>query len=314
MAGRTARHKIGSQAAKMAETLHIYLLEPMRSRAEAKEINVFNKMAEALPGWKLRFHEDNAAERLAAPGRGYGLFHMQEPPVPTILCLRRAYHYPFWRIEKTNERWHFDVANATFDPASVAQDRAAAFFARWRPRIFRDGPVARDGFAFLPLQGRLRQHRSFQSQSPVEMIETWLRNRPGVPAKATLHPKELYDDADYQALQALEDRFPDFKLVTEDAKDLLARCDVVVTQNSAVALTGFFAQKPAVLFAGSDFHHIAASVPRDGLAAALQQRPDPDFAAYLFWFFQRQSINASAANAVEKIRARFKAHGFPVSS
>lgn len=296
----------------MAKTLHIYLEEPMRTRAEAGEINLFNKMAQALAGWNLRYHEDTEAERLAAPGRGYGLFHMHEPPVPTILCLRRTYHYPFWRIERTNERWNFDVARARFDAAQVPPERVAAFDARWRPRIFRDGPVHRRGFVFMPLQGRLAEQRSFQSQSPLQMIETCCKAWPDRPVRATLHPKETCSAADHQALSALADRFAHFQLVQADAKDLLADCDLVVTQNSAVALTGFFARKPAVLFAGSDFHHIAASVPREGLKSALIPRPDPDFAAYLFWFFQRQSINAGAANAVEKIRARFAALGFPL--
>lgn len=120
----------------MPETLHIYLHEPLRSRAETGEINFFNKMAAALPGWTLRYHEDTEAQRLAAPLRGYGLFHMQEPPVSTILCLRRAYHYPFWRIEATNERWHFDVAKAAFDPADVPTDQAERFLTVGAPRSF----------------------------------------------------------------------------------------------------------------------------------------------------------------------------------
>jgi hypothetical protein len=296
----------------LPETLHIYLHEPLRSRAEAGEINFFNKMAAALPGWTLRYHEDTEAQRLAAPLRGYGLFHMQEPPVSTILCLRRAYHYPFWRIEATNERWHFDVAKAAFDPADVPMDQAERFFTRWRPKIFRDGPTSRDGFVFMPLQGRLQLHRSFQSQSPIDMIRTVLALWPDRPIKATLHPKEEYSDEDHRILARIEAESPAFQLIQGDAKDLLATCDLVVTQNSSVALTGYFAQKPAILFAGADFHHIAASVWRDGPAAVRQVPTDPDFIAYLWWFFQRQSINAGAADAEERIRERLARHGFPV--
>ena len=253
------------------------------------------------------------AQRLAAPLRGYGLFHMQEPPVPTILCLRRAYHYPFWRIEATNERWHFDVAKAAFDPDCVPMDQAKRFYDRWRPKIFRDGPTSRDGFVFVPLQGRLQQHRSFQSQSPLDMIRTTLAAFPDRQVKATLHPKEDYTDEDRRLLAQIAAEHPAFHLVQADAKDLLATCDLVVTQNSSVALTGYFAQKPAILFAGVDFHHIAASVWRDGQEAALTPRPDPDFIAYLWWFFQRQSINAGGPDAPDRIRARLKRHGFPVS-
>lgn len=296
----------------MAETLHIYLLEPMRSRAEAREINIFNKIENALGDWSLKFHEDTEDERRAAAGRGFGLFHMREPTADHILCLRRAYHYPFWRIEKTNERWNFDVAKARFDAHRIPFDRAIEFYQKWRPRVFGEGTVSREGFVFMPLQGRLLEHRSFQSQSPVEMIETVLARKPKAQIRATLHPKEIYSEPEIEALDKLSQKFPRFQRISADSKNLLAECDLVITQNSSVALTGYFAQKPAVLFAGSDFHHIAASVPRDGIDQALAERPDPDFIAYLFWFFQRQSINAGAANAEEKLRSRFAAHGFPV--
>lgn len=312
MATRGRRHKVNTQGNDVPETLHIYLHEPLRSRAAGQEINFFNKLAAALPGWSLRYHEDTEENLLSAPARGYGLFHMQEPPVPTILCLRRAYHYPFWRIEATNERWHFDVAKAAFDPAEVPMDMATRFYSRWRPKVFGVGPTTRDGFVFMPLQGRLQQHRSFQSQSPMDMIRTLLAAWPGRPVRATLHPKEDYLDDDRHILAGIADKHPAFQLVQADAKDLLATCDLVVTQNSSVALTGYFAQKPALLFAGVDFHHIAASVWRDGLTAALAPRPDPDFVAYLWWFFQRQSINAGAPDAEDRIRDRFVRHGFPV--
>lgn len=312
MAVQQRSHKINWLDDPMAETLHIYLHEPLRSRAAAGEINFFRKLADALPDWTLTFHEDTEAERLAAPSRGYGLFHMQEPLTPTILCLRRAYHYPFWRIEATNERWHFDVARTIFDPSEVPRVQAMNFFDRWKPKIFRNGPTTLDGFIFVPLQGRLQLHRSFQSQSPVAMMEAILKTWPNRPVLATLHPKESYSHEDRAALDALGKANPNFRIVTADAKDLLASCDLVVTQNSSVALTGFFAEKPAILFAGSDFHHIAASVPRDGLVTALMPRPAPDYVSYLWWFFHRHSINAGAADAEIKIRARLVRHGFPV--
>lgn len=298
----------------MGETLHIHLHSPLRENAEAGQINIFNRIAAALPGWHLVYRPDTEAERLMALARGgYTLFHMHEPPHPRILCLRRAYHYPFWRIEATNERWRFDVAQAAFDPAAVPPREAQGFLRRWRPKVFRDGPVTRDGFAFVPLQGRLRDHRSFQSMSPVAMIEATLDHWRG-PVRATLHPKEVYDAADRAALDAIAARHSRFAVVQADARDLLAGCDIVVTQNSSVALTGFFAAKPAVLFAGIDFHHIAGSVPRDGLEAAFDRAlgPEPDYAAYLWWFFKAQAINGGAPEAEAQIVARLRRHGWPI--
>ncbi len=309
MAVQDAPHKTG---VTVARTLHIYLHSPWREQAEAGSVNFFERLRAALPDWRLAFHPDTEAERLLAIGRGYGLFHMQEPVGDRILCLRRAYHFPFWRIEATNERWHFDVAKTAFDAAEVPADQAAAFHARWQPRIFRDGPVARDGFVFIPLQGRISDHRSFQSSSPLAMIETVLA-QDARPIRATLHPKESYSPADLAALDDLARRFPRFAVVQADAKDLLAGCDYVVTQNSGVALTGYFAGKQAVLFAGSDFHHIAGSVPRDGVDAAFAQAtgPAPDFAAYLWWFFKRHAINGGAPECEAQIRARLSRHGWP---
>ncbi len=310
MAVQDAPHKKGTH---LGPVLHIYLHSPWREQAAAGGVNFFERLRAALPHWRLEFHPDTESERLQAIGRGYGLFHMQEPVGGRILCLRKAYHFPFWRIEATNERWHFDVAKAEFDPAEVTADQAAAFHTRWRPKIFRDGPVTKDGFVFIPLQGRIRDHRSFQSASPLAMIETVLK-QDARPIRATLHPKESYSPADLAALDDLTARFPRFAVVQADTKDLLAGCDYVVTQNSGVALTGYFAGKQAVLFAGSDFHHIAGSVPRDGVATAFARAkgPAPDFAAYLWWFFKRHAINGGAPECEAQIKARLLRHGWPV--
>ncbi len=296
----------------MKRTLHIYLHSPLRGNAEAGRVNIFNRMQSALPDWWMVFVPDTEAERLRAATRDHNLFHMVEPNGANTLCLRRAYYYPFWRIEATNERWNFDVAKASFDPAQVPPDAARAFLERWRPKIFRAGPVSREGFIYVPLQGRISDHRSFQSMSPLAMIETVLQQDDRRQVRATLHPNEIYSGQDIAALSNLQHRFPRFQLVQLDAKDLLGACDYVVTQNSSVALTGYFAGKGAVLFAGIDFHHIAGSVKRDGVAAAFEttRHPLPDFAAYLWWFFKAHCINGGSPEAEEQISARLRRHGW----
>ena len=113
--------------------------------------------------------------------------------------------------------------------------------------------------------------------------------------------------AELDALRGIEG----FELTDRPSMELLAGCDYVVTENSAMALTGFFAEKPAVLFARIDFHHIAASVPRDGMAA-FDPQPKPPFAAYLKWFFRRNAITSWADDAVDRIRVRFRNHGWPM--
>lgn len=300
------------------EKLHFYLPEPMRSDAARGEVNVINRILAALPGWKAVWHPDTPSERLRAPGReGYGLWHMQTAPDPRGLCLRRAYWYPFWTLDRHNERWLTDTAQAVYDPATVDPEAARTFYRRWRRKLLGEGKPQRAGFVFVPLQGRLFEHRSFQAASPLAMIEAVLDHDPR-PVRVTLHPhpKEPYTEAERRAVAALVTRHPRLTLDTAPSEALLMACDLVVTQNSSTALTGFFAGKPAVLFAGTDFHHIAGSVPRDGLGAAFEKArgPMPDPARYLYWFLQMQAINAGATDAEARIRARLAALGWPVPS
>ena len=186
----------------MRETLHIYLHEPWRTAAEAGEVNLFNRMARALPDWRLRFHADSEGERARAAARGFGLFHMHEPTAPTVLCLRRAYAYPFWRIEATNERWNFDVARADFDPATVPE--AARFHAAWRQRLLPGVGSRPEGFLFMPLQGILLRRRSFQSMSPVAMIEAVLAADPRHESAANEMGQTLQLRGRYEAANGLD--------------------------------------------------------------------------------------------------------------
>jgi hypothetical protein len=301
----------------MAEVLHLYLPSPMREDAEAGKVNIINLIGNVVgrAGWRLAFHADTEAEREKAPNRsGYALFHMTEPFGARCLTLRRAYFYPFWQIEATAGRGRFDVARKSFEPGTVEPAQAKAFVRRWRPKLLGDRRITSENFVFMPLQGRLSEHRSFQAMSPLDMIAATLEALPRHRIVATLHPKESYSDADLVALDKLSQAHHRFRLASEAGEDLLSRCKYVVTQNSALALTGFFAEKPAVLFAEIDFHHIAGSVPKLGLAPAFDRlgAQSPDFAAYLFWFFRLNCINGGAPEAEGQILARLRAHDWPL--
>lgn len=292
--------------------LHLYLPAHLRRDQLAGQVNILARLIEALPDWQLHHHPE--AEGAAPPPRpGFTLTHMQEPVGPRNLCLRRTYFYPFWRIEPTNARWDYAVTRATPDYSRIPPQRARNFHQRLRDRVLEGRVVTREGFVFMPLQGRLTEHRSFQSMSPLDMIRATLDTQP-LPVKATLHPSETYGAADHAALAALA-RHPRFQLVQAGAADLIARCDHVVSQNSAVALQAMIAGKGAVLFAGIDFHHPAGSVPRDGLARAFEigrNRPR-QMTEYLWWFFRDRAIDAQSDQAAAQIRALLAAQGWPVA-
>ena len=279
---------------------------------------IFTRLATAFDsaGFQVEPMVDSEAARLQAVASiDHAIFQMVEPPNRRTLCLRRAYHYPFWRLESTNERWRFDVALASYNPTDIDPVAAKPFTDRWRKKLTEGRIATREGFIFIPLQGRLRDHRSFQSQSPLQMIETTLAKDAKRPVVATLHPGETYTPEELSALQSLARRVPRFQLAASSA-GLLEACDYVVTENSSMALTGYLFGKRPVLFAGSDFHHIAASVPQIGVAEAfrLVQEPLPDPALYLFWFWQMQSMNAGRDDITAQILARAARHGWPVST
>lgn len=236
------------------------------------------------------------------------LWHMRAPDdAVDALIFRRTYHYPFWHIEAEPERWRWPVALDRFAPPDpgLADD----FAARLRRRIWPRAPISRGAELLVPLQGRIRQCRSFQTMAPVAMLAAI--GQTGRRAAITLHPREILDDADRAALEALLVRYPGLRLAG-DSRALLPQCLGVVTMNSAVAFDGYILGKPAVLFAQVDFHHIALKAADLGACAALDALPGhrPDFAGYLHWFLG-QAIDAMAPDAEAQIRRALIRCGWP---
>lgn len=299
-----------------ARVLRFYLDPGLRRSAEAGQHNFIGKIASVAEaaGFRVEYRADSARNRAVSALRpGYAMFHMAPPTNDRGLTFRRAYHYPFWGIEPTAERWHWHVARTPFDPATVDRAGADRFAAFWRKRLFPGLGTSDDGFVYVPLQGRLLDHRSFQSMRPLEMIETVLEcdTRPVV---ATLHPKETYTTAERTALSALAERHPRLTVEMGQMERYLPACSYVATQNSSAAFNGFFFEKPAILFGQVDFHHIAANVPALGVDGAFHALPGlhPDYAGYLWWFWQKMSINAGRPDAGEKIAAALRRAGWPI--
>lgn len=302
-----------------ARILTFYLHDSLRRRAEAGRHNFINKLCNVVreAGFSVAFTGPKQEQLTLSVSRpGYAMFHMADPFHDRALTMRKVYEYPFWAIETTAKRWDWQVARSSFPAEKADRKEAQRFYKFWQNRQF--GPAAaqvkKQGFVYVPLQGRLLQHRSFQCCSPLRMVEQVLEQDRTRPVVATLHPKETYSAEELAALEQLEKRFPRLTVRIGGMAGLLAGCDYVVTQNSSAAFFGYFFAKPAVLFGQIDFHHIAANVIQDGAAAALEMGPhlQPDFAGYVHWFWQQMSINGGLDTAEEKIRNRLKAAGWPV--
>lgn len=300
---------------RQTRLLTLYLDPATLARLRRGEHTFFGRLVAAVrgQGWQVTAEPDSLANRLAAPGRpGYALYHMEEPTHERALTCRRTYVGAFWHIEAQAARWLWPVARAPFRPGDVPAEPARRFVAQLRHRLWPDPPQIRDeGYLLVPLQGRLTQQRSFQSMSPVAMLETLLA-RTDRPLRAFLHPREVYSAEERAALDALVSRAPRLSLASSGAPEALPGCHAVATENSALAFEGYVLEKPALLFAGADFHHIAASVPRDGLDAAFAPRPSPEFARYLFWFLREQAINAGSGDCEARVLDVLRRNGWPI--
>ena len=261
-------------------------------------------------GWQMQVRGNGLTERLASVARpGWSMFYEDAPMPGRSLTMRRSYLEPFWHIEKTAKRWEFDVAKTSFDAGSVNGQRAGQFGGFWRTKLELPDAKSGEGFVYVPLQGKLLAQRSFQSMSPIEMVRV-LAERETREIVVTLHPSEVYSEAERAAVAKLCDH-PRIMQSTAPLIDLLPRCDYVATQNSGVVISGFLLDKPAILFGQIDFHHITGSVPRDGLDAAFAHlnADPPDYARYLFWFFQSQALNVWRPDFPDRLKARLAAHG-----
>lgn len=301
----------------MTSDLHVnfYLPEELRQSAEASNHNFIGKIESVLrdSGMQVRFSDPSDARRMDS---GYSLFHMHNPLNTRGVTIRRAYFYPFWQIERSNQRWDWDIAKAQFELPGGKRAEADRFYAFWQNRLYKDAlkDVSDNGFIYVPLQGRLLERRSFQECSPIRMLHHVIEAEPKKRIIATLHPKEHYDAEVIQALEKLENEVARFEIRVGGMESLLARCAYIVTQNSSAAFSGFFFRKPSVLFAKIDFHHISSNVSQVGVKDAFNQvqKLKPDYAGYVWWFLQHMSINAGRPEAEAKIRARLSELGWPV--
>jgi len=298
---------------KTDQTVTFYMEPELCQSAQAGKHNFIGKVAAVMAraGLDVRYVPFG---RTVPAGNGWSMSHIKSPPDAQGLCFRRAYHYPFWQIENSAERWAWDVAQAAFMPDPAEAKEAARFYGFWQNRLFGDAPqtTSRSGFVYVPLQGKLLDHRPFQLCSPLEMVEHCLAQT-RLPVIATLHPNERYDRAEIAALTKLEKAHDRLTVQTGGMEALLAGCNYIVTQNSSVAFNGFFFGKPSLLFRKTDFHHIAVKAAVEDLEAGFDAvaRAAPDYAAYVHWFWQKNSINAGRPEAEEKIAARLRRFGWP---
>ena len=126
-----------------AKILRIYLDPDMRDMAQRGDFGFVSRVTRAFEGegFRVELRKNSFEERAKSGARhGYSLFLMDDPFHEKALTMRRAYYYPFWRIEPTAKRWEFDVARKRFDPAEIDTDMANEWYRNWRRWLFKGAP------------------------------------------------------------------------------------------------------------------------------------------------------------------------------
>lgn len=306
----------GSVRTMKATNFVTFYMEPdLCKSAQLGKHNFIGKLVGVMSRAGLEVQYLPFGQRSERKGIEWSMSHIKSPPDARGLCFRRAYQYPFWQIEQSEERWSWDIAQAAFEPVKSDAKEAERFYRFWQNRLFGDAPESarKSGFVYIPLQGMLLDHRPFQLCSPIQMVEHCLAQT-DLPVIAGLHPNEHYSRPETRALDALEKVHDRLTVKVGGMNELLLGCDYVVTQNSSAAFNGYFFGKPALLFRKTDFHHIAVQADIADLAAGFStvQTSRPDYAAYLHWFWQKNCINAGRPEAEERIAERLKRFCWPI--
>ena len=302
---------------KEAKQLRIYLDNHLQRRVAQGKHNFLGHVVGAFEGigWRVEICPDDDPDLLRARTLpGHSLFNMLAPVTENGLTFRLSYVFPFWKIEKTGTRWEFESAGAPYDPRQVDPDQAKSFFNNAKNRLFpewQNTPSSQD-FIYVPLQGQLLQKRAHQSMSPIDMVRKTAVHHPDSQVLITLHPKETYSREELSVLDKTVAGFPLARISTKSSALLIPHASKIVTQNSSIAFTGMFFEKPAFLFAQSDFHHIATNIigtVNDGTFSTTPPSTS-DFQKYPFWFLQMNSINAGRDDVRTRILHRVEQLGW----
>ena len=174
-------------------------------------VDIFRRLRPPEAGWQVAFRPNPPGERrLARWRRRPALVFGAEPAGRRMAVLRRAYLYPFWHIERSNDRAAWRLTRMAFDPGAVDSAAARDFAEAWRRRVLPPGlpgrAAAGSGHVLVALQGQLMRRRRFQQASPAEMLASVLEHEPARRIVVTLHPGERYSENERAMVEAFASR------------------------------------------------------------------------------------------------------------
>lgn len=275
-----------------------------------------------LPYQTLPRHADLTRRSLAQPDGHLHLVEDGRMMGEGWLNAALAYLLGFWHLDPHGVLAESGARTETYTPRAVPLEAAQDFFITLRQRFVRTRqsrygqPRQRDdslpeGAIALFLQGRKPTADGDCDLTMEEMILAVCQGASGRPVVVKPHPLAETDCA--RAILRAADRGAVFEVFNGNIHDLLARCAVTVSANSAAAMEGFLHRKPAILFGRSDFESLVTRVHQPGgFADALHRALSTDwrFAKMLYWYFTRHSLDIAAPDFEDRLWGKFAQVGF----
>lgn len=234
-----------------------------------------------------------------------------------------AYVYPFWNLDPWGIRAFSSIAEASFDPALVPQQKAQEFFGRLHHRLVKKrasrypqpteitGDLPKGSIAVFLQSDAHREVGETCYLSRRQMVETVLDAAGGCPVIVKPHPRDLALET-FEWLDGLTRDWPSLTVSDANIHDILSVAETVVTINSAVGIEAYLHRVSVILCGHADFLHIChtARTPEDLAALLVADLPAQPVEAYLYWYFRQNCLAAGDPALIERFLGRVAQTGF----
>lgn len=264
---------------------------------------------------------DTVLERIEADDWFHIVAHGRSPHARALMA-GVAYLYPYWHVDAQGIRAFSSIGEKKFRAGQIDGDQAREFLkslrrkwveprkSRYEQQVKPAKHLPDDAVAVFLQSEKYRSLAETCHMDCWQMIEACLAAERG-PIVVKPHPLDLDEDT-FERLMGLEDAHPNLHVSLDNIHDILACAKRVVTINSAVGVEAYLHRKPVILCGQADFHHIAdvARSPQE-LTALLRQEPAGRvYAKYLYWYFERNCVNAGRGSVARQILRKIKATGY----
>lgn len=220
----------------------------------------------------------------------------------------------YWVLEKEPIPAEMDIAKAVFDAELVKEGTSDRLFDKLSNKFIEpfEHEYAIEDFVLIILDEYLGKDDVLRPYSSFQMINHVLKQEPERQVIIWQTPEQALSEN----AQARLDKFDHEDAVSFSAASLdrlLCACSFVVSQNSLASVQAMLHEKPAITYGDFPFHHICRNPQRDQRfqkSFNRMHRDKPEYARYLCWLLEDQSLCVNDKNIEQKISVRIQDLGW----